>query len=123
LLEGMPLDRSAATATLARILISKGAFSAALSAANDAIARYSAHGAFGFRGMTAWLARAEALYGIGELESATETIAGIRSRILKRAAQIGDRELRESFVNNVPEHRRALQLASTWLGETRWRGD
>jgi hypothetical protein len=119
LLQGLPLDRSAATATLARILLSQGAFKAAVSTANDAVARYTVHGAFGFRGMTAWLTLAEALHGMNEVESARETIAGIRARILKQASRIGERELRESFINNVPENRRALALASDWLEETR----
>src|SRR6185369_16177499 len=65
LLRFLPLDRMAATATLAAALLAQGRPGEALAAAADAMAQYEALGAFGYRGAFARLIHVEALEAAG----------------------------------------------------------
>jgi eukaryotic-like serine/threonine-protein kinase len=111
-----PLDHPGALATLAAIRLSQGRASEALSVAEDALSRYEAMGACGFfRGAFVRLVHARALYAAGQEERARAAIAIARARLLANAEKIGDPVYRKTFLENVPENARTLELARTWL--------
>jgi hypothetical protein len=91
----------------------------ALAAAEDAVARCATMGGCGmFRGALVRLARAEALHASSALDAARHAIADARKRLLAIADRIGDPAYKRSFLNNVPENVRIVDLARSWLGET-----
>jgi hypothetical protein len=63
------------------------------------------------------LVRAEAFYALGNLDAAREAIREAQEDLLRRAAKIPDPDVRRSFLENIPDHRRTLELARQWLGE------
>ncbi|HMJ16451.1 MAG TPA: protein kinase [Polyangiaceae bacterium] len=63
------------------------------------------------------LVLAEALQAKGDLSGAETAIASARERLLARAALIDDLSFRESFLRNVPENARTLELAAAWLDD------
>jgi eukaryotic-like serine/threonine-protein kinase len=90
----------------------------ALAAAEDALSRYTSKGACGMlRGAHVRLIHAECLHAAGDQDGARAAIATARERILANAAKIGDADYRRSFLENVPENARTLELARQWLGE------
>jgi hypothetical protein len=60
------------------------------------------------------LVHAEALMANGRAEDARAAIATARARLAERAATIKDRSWRESFLGNVADHKRTLDLAALW---------
>src|SRR5262249_5248778 len=90
LLRFLPLDRMAATATLAAALRAQAGASEARGAAADAMAQYEALGAFGYRGAFARLVHVEALDAAGDPIAARQALAMARDRLLVQAARIGD---------------------------------
>jgi hypothetical protein len=113
----LPLDRMAATATLAAALLAQGRAADALVAAEDARAQYEAVGAFGYRGAYARLVHVEALEATGDHAAACRALAAARDRVIGNAGKIGDPELRRSFLEAVPENARTLALAAQWLAD------
>ncbi len=63
------------------------------------------------------LAWAEALEASGDREAAKGAIAAARDRLLEQTEEIGDPEVRRTFLECVPEHARTLELARAWLAE------
>lgn len=63
------------------------------------------------------LVHAEALHALGDHDAACQTIREAREDLRRRAAKIPDPEVRRSFLDNIPDHRRTLELARLWLGE------
>jgi len=63
------------------------------------------------------LVRAEAFHALGEHQAARSAIAEARDDVLRRAARIPDAAVRRSFLENILDHRRTLELARQWLGE------
>ncbi|MEO5618137.1 MAG: AAA family ATPase, partial [Candidatus Eisenbacteria bacterium] len=61
------------------------------------------------------LAHAEALEATGHRTEARAAICRARDRLHERAAKISDPELRASFLANIPERARTLELAKAWL--------
>jgi hypothetical protein len=59
---------------------------------------------------------AEALHAAGQQERARAAIATARDRLLANAEKIGDPTYRKSFLENVPENARTVELAREWLG-------
>jgi tetratricopeptide (TPR) repeat protein len=57
---------------------------------------------------------AEALHAVGDIDGARAALSTAHESILRDAQQIRDEELRQSFLNNVPEHARILALARSW---------
>lgn len=108
LLAILPVKHLAATATLAAILLAQGRAAPALAAAEDAMRRYEATRAFGFRGAFASLVHAEALAATGEHEKAANARSAARARVLAQAEKIGDPAHRKSFLTAVPENARIL---------------
>jgi tetratricopeptide (TPR) repeat protein len=117
LMTSLPLDQAAATATIAAALLGQGRAAEALAAAGDAMTRYEALGAFGFRGGFARLVHVEALEATGDHAGAARALATMRKRLRIRAARIDDLALRRSFLEDVPEHARTLALARRRLGD------
>jgi eukaryotic-like serine/threonine-protein kinase len=111
----LPLERVAATATLAAVLLAQGRAADALAAADDAMAQYAALGAHGYRGAFARLVQIEALEAVGDHAAACRALAAARGRVLANAGKIGDPELRRSFLEAVPENARLRALAAQWL--------
>jgi hypothetical protein len=64
------------------------------------------------------LADAETLHASGAHAQARTAIAAARTRLLARAARIKDDRWRESYLHNVPDHRRTLELAELWTSAT-----
>ncbi len=114
----MPLERPGVLGTLAWLHLAQGRAEEALAAAEDAIARGAAMGGYGvFRGAFVRLAHAEAQHAAGAHDAARRTIAGARARLLAIADRIPDPAYRRSFLEDVPENARTLELARAWLGE------
>jgi len=109
-----PLERMAATATLAAALLAQGRAAEALAAAEEAMRQYEALGSFGFRGAYARLVHVEALEATGDHASAARALAAARDRLRIQAAKIGDLALRRSFLEDLPENARTLALARQW---------
>lgn len=114
----LPLEQVAATATLAAVHLAAGRAGEAVSSARVAMARYRALGACGFfRGQSLRVVYAESLFAAGEENAARAAIAEARDHLLKQADTIADLDYRRSFLENVPENARTLELARCWLGE------
>lgn len=114
----LPLEQVAATATLAAVHLDAGRAGEALSASRVAMARYRALGACGFfRGQKLRLVHAESLAAAGEEEPARAAIREARDHLLKQAGAIVDIDYRRSFLENVPENARTIELSRRWLGE------
>jgi tetratricopeptide (TPR) repeat protein len=107
----LPLERAAATVTLAAIHLACGRVASALTAAREAMARYEEMRAFGFKGSFARLIYAEALAAVGEQEASRAALAVARERLLATAQKIDAPELRRRFLADIPEHARILTLA------------
>ncbi|WP_437337884.1 protein kinase domain-containing protein [Sorangium sp. So ce394] len=103
--------------SLACIRLAQGRVAEALAAAEEGMARYEAIRMFSIKGSPARLIYAEALMAAGDQPRALAAIAEARARLLATAAKIGDPELRRSFLEDVREHARTLELARSWLGE------
>jgi len=118
LLATAPLDRIAAAATLAAILLAQRRAAEGLAVAEDAMAKYAAIRACGFfRGAFLRLVHAECLWATGDHTAARAAIERARERLLANAEKIGDPGFKKSFLANVPENARTLKLAREWLGE------
>jgi serine/threonine protein kinase/tetratricopeptide (TPR) repeat protein len=113
-----PLERTALMATLALIRLTQGRVSEALEIARKARAEREALRIFGFKDAFIRLVYIEALLASGDLSGARMPLSRARNRLLARAAKIGDRQLRMSFLERVPENARTLTLAQRLLGET-----
>jgi hypothetical protein len=115
----LPLEQMAAAATLAAVHLAAGRPGEALSEAREAMARYTALGASGFlRGQYLRVVYAESLAAAGEEEAARGAIEEARDHLLKQAATIADVDYRRSFLENVPENARTIELARRWIGES-----
>ncbi len=113
LLAANPPLRAHALATLAQILLARGAPEAAATA-REAHALLDQLGGLQEGEALVRLVHAEALAAGGDLPGARATIATAQARLLERAAKIGDPAWRDSFLANVPEHARTLQLHRAW---------
>ncbi|MGA7744731.1 MAG: serine/threonine-protein kinase PknK, partial [Polyangia bacterium] len=100
-----------ARALLARALLAQGHKAEALSTARDAYAEFERIGIVDDGEATIRLALAECLIAGRDIAAAQEVLDTAASRILAAAKAIDDPEVRESFLNRIPEHRRILELA------------
>jgi hypothetical protein len=116
-LAGAPPDQLAVTATLAAVRLAQGRSAEALATAARAMERYRHKRTCGFfRGAFTRLVHAEALLAEGEASRAHAAIAEARACLLAQAERITAPDLRRSFLDDVPDHRRTLALARAWLG-------
>jgi hypothetical protein len=60
------------------------------------------------------LTHAEALHACGFVAEARSAIATAAARLADRAARIGHDEWRRSFLEDIPDHARTLELAGAW---------
>jgi hypothetical protein len=114
----MPLEHPGVQGTLSAIRLAQGRPEEALAAAKDAVARCTAMGGCGmFRGAFVRLVHAEALHATGAHDTARRTIAEARTHLLDIASRIANPGFRQSFLENVPENARTLELARAWLSD------
>jgi ATP/maltotriose-dependent transcriptional regulator MalT len=114
-----PLDVPGALATKAALKLAQGKPDEALAAAEEGMSRQAAmklHDHF-FRGSFLRLVHIESLEANGRHGEARAALANARDRLLAIAATITDAAYQKSFLENVPENRRTLDLAREWLGE------
>lgn len=112
-----PLDEAAANTILAATRLADKRPTEAVLAIRDAVARYDALQAFGYRGAFMRLVRVEVLEATGYHGEAREVLVDARDRLLRIAAGIPDVELRASYLERVPEHARTIELAEKWFGK------
>jgi tetratricopeptide (TPR) repeat protein len=113
-----PQDFPAALSTLCLLRLAQGRVAEALTAAEDAFARYNAMRTCGqFRVAFVLLAHAEALEAAGEHAAARAAIRVASDRLLAIADRIHDPVYKKTFLEEVPENARTLALASAWPGE------
>ncbi len=107
----MPVERLAAQALHAAILLDRGRTTEAASLIFVVQAGYEALGGNGFRATFARLNHARARMAVGDHDVAVRALAAERTRLLARASRIGDAGLRRSFLERVPENAHLLALA------------
>ncbi|WP_437681383.1 protein kinase domain-containing protein [Sorangium sp. So ce131] len=113
-------DVSGVLATKAALRLAQGRPGEALAAAEEGLSRQAAmglHDRFFRGGSFLRLVHAESLVATGRHDEARAAVARARDRIFSIAAKISDDVYRTSFLENVPENRRILELAREWLGE------
>jgi hypothetical protein len=114
----IPLEHPGVLGTLSALRLAQGRTAEALTAAVEAVSRYTTMGGCGmFRGAFVRLAHAEALQATGAHEAARHAITEGRSRLFAIADRISNPDHKQSFLENVPENARTLALARAWLGE------
>jgi tetratricopeptide (TPR) repeat protein len=107
-------------AVLACIRLAQGRAGEASEIAERAFAQSQACGmGYCCRHAMLLLVRAEAFHALGDQDAACQAIREARDDLLRRAAKIPDSEpeVRRCFLENLPDHRRTLELAREWLGE------
>ncbi len=112
----LPPTRAFALAALARARLGRGDTAGALEASRAAMQILSGLRGIEFGEALIRLASAEALEAAGDRAAAASAIAAARLRLLQRAASISSEARRESFLRNVPENARTLDLAARWCG-------
>jgi ATP/maltotriose-dependent transcriptional regulator MalT len=113
-----PVELSGVLATKAALKLQQGKPDEALAAAEEGLSRQAAmqmHDHF-FRGSFLRLVHVESLAANGRHDEARKAVANARDRLLAIAAKIDDPTYQKSFLENVPENRRTLELARQWLG-------
>ena len=117
LLENFPSPRTYALGNLASVLLARGSVEGALRAAREAMELLEkdipVHGGQAF----VWLVYAEALHAAGHLSEARSVIAKARDRVLKMAPDESEPAWRASYLENVWENARTLELARAWLSD------
>lgn len=114
-LEGIPEAlRPRALATLAEIHLARGESGAAAHVAREAHDALCALGAVETGESLVRLVVARALDAVGDREGALVAIDEARAALMARAHEIGRPEWRDSFLHNIPEHARTLELARHW---------
>ncbi|HEY5920455.1 MAG TPA: AAA family ATPase, partial [Kofleriaceae bacterium] len=109
-------SRPSLLADLASILLRRGKQQEALIAAREAYDLFDALGGVEEGESQIRLMLAETLQARGEVGTAREAIRRARERLLERASKITDTEWRKSFLANLPENARTLQLAGELVG-------
>jgi eukaryotic-like serine/threonine-protein kinase len=111
-----PPLRAHALATLAEVLLARGAVEGALTAAREAIELLHALGTIEEGEALVRLVYAEALHASGDGRAASAILAA-RAHLLERAAKIRDPILRRSFLERVPENARTVARSREWTVE------
>jgi len=110
-----PLNKPETYATLAALRLARGRPAEALAAAEEGVAHFERLGACIFnRGRMVGLMHAECLKACGRDDEARVRIERLKGRVLELADTLEGPEVRETFLREVPENRRILQLAAQW---------
>jgi hypothetical protein len=109
------LDLPAALAVLAAARLALGRPGEALASAREAMEALARTGTSGFREGAIHLVHAEALAAAGDRQAARAAVAEARDRLLALAQRVEDPALRRSYLEQIPEHARTLDLARAWL--------
>jgi hypothetical protein len=99
---------------MAQILLQTGRPFEALAAATKAKDLLDSLGTMEDGDALVRLVFAEALHATDDVEGARAALSTAHASILRDAQTIRDDEMRQSFLNNVPEHARILELARAW---------
>jgi tetratricopeptide (TPR) repeat protein len=110
-LVGTSTEAILAPGVLSRIVLARGDARLALELADSAMRRMEAVGGLSEGDALVRLARAEALLASGQDTLAHEVLSLARDRLLTRVAEIGEAPHRRALLEQVPEHRRTLELA------------
>ncbi|MEP7119332.1 MAG: hypothetical protein ABJE95_00245 [Byssovorax sp.] len=110
----LPTVRAHALATLAQITLARGRPREAAATAAEAMSLIDGADADAGEALVR-LIFAETRDAIGDTPGARAAILVTRNRLRARAARISDPELRESFLQRVPENARTLELAAAWI--------
>ena len=111
-LEVAPLLRPLALALLGRVLIGLHRLPEALAATGEAMDALAFHGTLEEGETTVRLVHATALRASGREREFASAITEARTRLLARAAKIGDPAWRERFLSGVEENAETLALAA-----------
>ncbi len=114
--EDLPAQRVYALSVLADALLAEGHAVAALAPAGEATSLLERLGAIDEGEALTRLVHASALRATGQEADAKRRLGEARRRLLEKADKIGDRRFRRSFLDQVPDHRRLLETALSWLG-------
>lgn len=107
-------------ALLGRLRLAQGRAAEVVERIEDAHARLQRHGMGHFFRYAAFLlVRAEVREVTGDHAGACAAIEEARADLLRRAAKIPDLEVRRCFLENLPDHRRTVELARLWLDDGR----
>ncbi|WP_235880216.1 serine/threonine-protein kinase [Polyangium aurulentum] len=108
---GVLLDLPGALGTLAALRLAEGKAEEALATAEEGMALYATIGACGmFRGAALRLTHAECLAAAGRREEAQAAIKRAVEQLEAIAGKIPDAKYRTSFLQDVPENRRTMEL-------------
>jgi tetratricopeptide (TPR) repeat protein len=113
-LAALPPLRASAQAALARALLAAGRVGEALACAAQAIDAVERRGGIEEYEALAHLVWAEALALAQRHGEARQALARAAARLHERAGRISDPSLRARFLEDVPDHRRTLELARAW---------
>ena len=114
-LEQAPPLRAYARGVLGAVMVGAGRATEALDHTRDAMAFLESQGHLEEGEILLRLAHAEALNAVGDGEGARSALAIARERLLERASAITRPDWRQSFLANIPENARTLELAKAWL--------
>jgi tetratricopeptide (TPR) repeat protein len=108
---GVLLDLPGALGTLAALRLAEGRTEEALATAEEGMALYATIGACGmFRGAALRLTHAQCLAAAGRHEEARAAITSAVDRLEAIAGGIPDTAYQRSFLEDVPENRRTMEL-------------
>jgi tetratricopeptide (TPR) repeat protein/predicted Ser/Thr protein kinase len=116
LLAASPPLRAYALATLARARLARRAPELALGPATEAMNILEAAGSIEEGESLVRLSYAEALAATGDRDKARKALDAARARLLERASRVSDPERRRSFLQNIPENQRTLELSGGPIG-------
>ncbi len=107
------------SASLARVLVARGAFEEAQRAAEHGVELFEVHGSADGEEHFIMSAMAETLLRLGRVEEARAVLRDACDTLHAAAARIADDRLRWAFLHNVPEHRSLLELSRTLVPDER----
>ena len=114
LLSAFPPLLPTALAACARVFLATGSKEEAVLMANDAAEALARVKTVDEGEAFTLLTHAETLFAVGQTDSAMHAIRRARDRIIERAAQL-DVKLRHTFLEEVRENKRTVDLALEWL--------
>ncbi len=106
--------RAGLLATVASVLLAREKSRAALTFAREAYENVERLGSLDTDDALVRRVYAEALHATGDAARAIPVLAAAKVELLRRASKITSDAWRQSYLENVPEHRRVFALAQEW---------